>query len=318
MKRSIFSLVALLASVLLFSGCQRDHVSGQLTLVAEGMNHGGKMAVDGYSAAWATGDPVRINDEVVSVSVDGGNATVSSATTFKAPFYGVYPSGIYADNSGANYYTLELPNHYVYAVCGDGRQNLHSPMVAYSESGSTLTFKHLTAAIGVQVVNYYGFTIAVDSIVVSSDSYRLNGSVSLTLNGSDPVVEPATSSDAAERLVKMTFGSTPLQVFAGDSTVVQVPVLPVGAGNKFSVKICVHKVDQPAVAKAIEKTQTVGGALGRSYLAYARLATPGLFIVAANKKVIISQGNLQFNPSQGTHATAEGTASGIWRFAEQQ
>jgi hypothetical protein len=51
MKRNIFSLVALLASVLIFSGCQRDNVSGQLTLVAEGMNHGGKMAVDGYNSA---------------------------------------------------------------------------------------------------------------------------------------------------------------------------------------------------------------------------------------------------------------------------
>jgi hypothetical protein len=250
---------------------------------------------------------VRINDEEVAVSVSVGSATVSSATTFTAPFNGVYPSGIYGSNSGAAY-TLNLPNSYVYAVCGDGSQNLHSPMVAYSESGSTLTFKHLTAAIGVQVVNYYGFTVAVDSIVVTSDSYRLAGAVSLTLNGSDPEVSPVASSDAAERRVKMTFdGGAALQVFAGDSTVVQVPVLPVGAGNKFSVKICVHKVDQSAVAKAIEKTQSVGGSLGRSYLAYARLATPGLFSVAANKKVIISQGNLQYQASTGK-----------WRFATKQ
>ena len=44
----------------------------------------------------------------------------------------------------------------------------------------------------------------------------------------------------------------------------------------------------------------------------------GKFSVAAGVQVRFAQGNLQFNPSQGTHATAEGTASGTWRFAEQQ
>lgn len=44
----------------------------------------------------------------------------------------------------------------------------------------------------------------------------------------------------------------------------------------------------------------------------------GKFSVAAGVQVRFAQGNLQFNPSQGTHATVDGTASGTWRFAEQQ
>ena len=304
MRRSTLLFAALMASIFVFYSCRNENADGQLTLLAEGMNHGGKMLVDGYSTMWASGDQVRINDETVTVSVSDGSATVSSDSKFTAPFFGVYPAGIYGSNSGASY-TLNLPATYSYAVA-DGKQNLASPMVAYADSGSTLMFKHLTAAIGVEVVNYYGFTIAVDSIVVESDSYKLNGAVTVTL-GDDIAVVAAAGSAAADRRVKMTFGDTPLQVFAGDSTVVQVPVLPVGSGNKFTVKICVHKVDQPAVAKAIEKTQSVGGALDRSYLAYARLATPGLFSVAANKKVIISQGNLQYQASTGT-----------WKFATEQ
>lgn len=306
MRRSTLLFAALMASIFVFYSCRNENADGQLTLLAEGMNHGGKMLVDGYSTMWASGDQVRINDETVTVSVSDGSATVSSGSKFTAPFFGVYPAGIYRSNSGASY-TLNLPDTYSYAVA-DGKQNLASPMVAYAESGSTLMFKHLTAAIGVEVVNYYGFTISVDSIVVESDSYKLNGAVTVTL-GDDIAVDTAVGSAAADRRVKMTFGDTPLQVFAGDSTVVQVPVLPVGLGNKFTVKICVHKVDQPAVAKAIEKTQSVGGSLGRSYLAYARLATPGLFSVAANKKVIISQGNLQYIGSAATP---------YWKFAETQ
>ncbi len=40
--------------------------------------------------------------------------------------------------------------------------------------------------------------------------------------------------------------------------------------------------------------------------------------VSPTKSVYFSQGNLQFNAMQGTHATADGEAKGTWRFAEKQ
>ena len=44
-----------------------------------------------------------------------------------------------------------------------------------------------------------------------------------------------------------------------------------------------------------------------------------LFFVSPTKRVIFSKGNLQFNPSLGTHTRADGTtAPGTWRFAESQ
>ena len=44
-----------------------------------------------------------------------------------------------------------------------------------------------------------------------------------------------------------------------------------------------------------------------------------LFFVSETKRVIFSKGNLQFNPSLGTHTRADGTtAPGTWRFAEKQ
>ena len=44
-----------------------------------------------------------------------------------------------------------------------------------------------------------------------------------------------------------------------------------------------------------------------------------LFSVGNGKRVIFSKGNLQFNPTLGTHTRADGTtAPGTWRFAESQ
>ena len=48
-------------------------------------------------------------------------------------------------------------------------------------------------------------------------------------------------------------------------------------------------------------------------------ALPGVFSVSNTKKVVFSQGNLQFNAALGTHQRAGGTtANGTWRFAENQ
>ncbi len=42
------------------------------------------------------------------------------------------------------------------------------------------------------------------------------------------------------------------------------------------------------------------------------------FNVTDKKKICFSQGNLQFNAVEGTHVTADGSAAGTWRFAENQ
>ena len=48
-------------------------------------------------------------------------------------------------------------------------------------------------------------------------------------------------------------------------------------------------------------------------------ALPGGFTINANgDKIQFSKGNLQYNAMLGTHATADGTAQGTWRFAENQ
>lgn len=298
-------------AVFALTGCQKERVNGNLELIAEGMNGNTKLAINGLQSYWVNGESVNINGTEYNITVnasENGKAYVNSGNEVESSCYGVYPASIIGNsNINGQNYTLTLPASYIYATTtfdGNTVQNLASPMVAYATSGATrLYFKHVTAAVGVQVVNYYGFTIQVDSIVVSSDNYKLNGSVTVdmsTINNEDFSVAAQSGSTNAEKRVKMVFGdSDKLQIFAGDSAVVQVPVLPVGTGNHFTVKICVHKVDQPAVAKTMEKTQNNGGTLVRAKIGYARFTTPGLFSVSDSKKVVISQGNLMYNMENG-------------------
>lgn len=312
MKTRYILTVAL--AVVAFTGCQKEKVdSDRLQLIAEGMgSSGAKLAVNNEKSYWVADENVRINDvegKVVVNPNEDGSAYVNKSDVVSAPYCGVYPASIYSSNSTTTY-TLNLPDSYQYATTtfnGKTMQNLASPMVAYSTTGNRLYFKHVTAAIGVQVVNYYGFTVEVDSVVVESNSYKLHGAVTLTM-AETPTVVATTTETTAERRVKMDFsGSAKLRICAGDSAVVQVPVLPVGAGNKFTVKAYVHKKDQASVIASFEKTQATGGALGRAKMGYARFTTPGLFSISASKKVIISQGNLMYQASTGT-----------WKFSETQ
>ena len=317
--KKIYLLVLVTLAI---AGCQKDSAisSDKLYLSVEGMRGGEKLAVEGAVSYWASGDRVRINEEVLTVSIDesaGTAVATSSGTGFSSPYRGVYPSSIYSGNSDKEHYTLNLPANYTYATTthyGRTLQNLQAPMVAYTNEGTNLKFKHVTGAVAVQVVNYYGFTIEVDSIVVTStvsedNAYNLCGMTAVTLSNGDPVVNANRVGVDSTKSVKMKFNGTDhLQIFAGDSAVVQIPVLPVGDGNKFNVLVGVHKVDQSAVKKNFVRTQTTGGAMPRAKMGYARFTTGGLFTInSSGKKVIISQGNLQYQASTGT-----------WQFAKEQ
>lgn len=295
------------------TACEKDSQpsDGNLHLVVEGMG-GSKMAISGNHSYWVTDDKVNINGSEYTLSVSGSASDAVVDVPAAENYYGGYPSDICAVDADLGTCTLAVPAEYTYETVSYNSgtyQHLQSPLVGYAASGADrMIFKHVTAAIGVQVVNYYGFTIEVDSIVVVSDSYKLNGSVAVDLSGSDPTVSATAAVNDAEKKVKMLGGSS-LRIFAGDSTVVQIPVLPVGSGNHFTVRTYVHKVDQTAVVKTLEKTQTTGGALARAKIGYARMATPGLFSVSASKKVVISQGNLQYIGSAATP---------YWKFSETQ
>ena len=64
---------------------------------------------------------------------------------------------------------------------------------------------------------------------------------------------------------------------------------------------------------------STGETLTATFKPYPEGSIHALFSVGKGKRVIFSKGNLQFNPTLGTHTRADGTiAPGTWRFAEKQ
>lgn len=280
-----------------------------MQLVAEGFG-GSKAAVDGLYSYWIDGETVRINGVNKTVIYDGTSARITNVN-LAGIYRALYPDTL---NSTATLtddeVDVNIPHSYTYRE-NDGLQRLGVPMAAYGTSSNRLLFQHLTAALTVEIKNTYGFTIEVDSVVVASNQYQLSGDKTVTLTASIDV-EPNDSgvADRDKRVAVYFNGGTSLQILAGETRRVQVPVLPVGDDNRFSIKVGVHKVDDANVKKTFDKTQGDGQAsytLARRQMGFAEVAFGGVFTVEAGKQVIISQGNLQYVPS-----------TGVWSFHSHQ
>ena len=317
MKKSIRQAALLLAALTLCA-CQKEN-GDRLLLEAEGMHGNAKVAVNGAVSHWASGDQVRINGQTFTVDInESGQASVSlGGLTLSAPFCGVYPASIYSSN-GDNSYTLNLPDTYTYATCQDGasaiRQNLPSPMLAYTanNNGDRLFFRHVTGAITVEITNNFGFNVYVTNVTVASDRYQLCGSrtVNITTFSGENGITPVESEN--NRQVQMTFSTSPLDnshldIALGATGRVQIPVLPVGNGNHFTISVTVQDANNPDKNYTFTKTQSTGGSLLRAQLGYAPAKFGGVFSVASNKVVRFAPGNLQYQASTGT-----------WRFALNQ
>ena len=303
-------------AVMTFAACQKEN-SNVLIIEAEGMHNGTKMAIDGNHTYWAAGDEVRISgadhlgtNYYIDLSVDGqATVNVSENTTLRTPLYGVYPAANYISHSGT-VYTVDVPMSYDYAIV-DGRQNLQSPMVAYAASGNKLEFKHLTAAVTVEITNHYGFAVKVTNIDVVSDNYDLFGEVAVDL--ASPI-SVAPVDNTGSNFVFMDFSTTPLKIDQGATAQVQIPVLPVGDDNHFTISVTVQKDGDANITKTYTKTQAGSQAhyaLGRAEIGYAPMTVGFTFNIGSTQKAIISQGNLQA-------VTTDSWSSWTWRFAANQ
>ena len=310
-KISIYFIAVML---LLVAGCRKDSTIDGMLIVSESMRGDSKAMVDDLSLNWVAGESIRINSEDMNIVVNGENQAYIENVPASSVYRALYPATL---NSSASLdddnVTVTIPDTYTYNV-NDGKQVLEVPMAARSTDGSRLYFKHLTAAITVEITNYYGFAVLVDSVVVTSSdagtAYQISGVTSINLADANMGITTNSNPTAAQKKVKMIFGDGvhAMKIDQGATKKVQVPVLPVGNGNKFSISVTVHKDGDAAVTKTFTKTQGTGGAMGRAKMAYADHTVGFLFSIGNNKKVIISQGNLQYQAS----------STGTWRFAEHQ
>ncbi len=316
-------LWAIAMAVMTLAACQKEN-SDVLILEAESMHNGTKMAVDGNSSYWANGDWVRIysvdnnadygTSRVINLDVSGqATLDVSDIPSLRTPIIGLYPSSIH-NGRGNNFLYVAFPATYAYGITDVNsveKQNLQAPMVAYTESGNRMRFKHLTGAVTVEITNDFGIDVKVTDITVSSNLYQLNGDryVNFTDITSDPLwVDTVQSDNPDERQVQMTFDGPELIILSGQTKQVQVPVLPVGKRNKFTVSVTVQNKDDAEMEYTFTKEQASKNALLRAQIGYAPAKFGGKFATGTpGQYVRFAPGNLQYQASTQT-----------WRFAKHQ
>lgn len=318
--KSARRILVMSLAVMAFVACQKEDGvdrDGYLKLTVEGMNGGNKMAIDGVNSYWADGDVVNINGQECPVVFGDGGGAYTEASDFDdaAAFYGVYPASIYASNVG-NSYTLTLPAEYTYATTEHNgtKQNLQSPMVAYALPTATeLQFKHLTAAITVEVKNDFGIDVRVTNVTISSNKYKLHGSVTVDVTSDLSSIVAVESATASDRQVEMNFTGTPCVIASGATKQVQLPILPVGDDNRFTISVTVQNVDDAAMEYTFTKTQgdsQAAYALGRAKMGFAPAKFGGTYVInAAGDEIRFAPGNLQYIGSAATP---------YWKFATHQ
>ncbi len=260
-------IIALLAAGLAFGACQPDlpaDLADGLVLHIEGAAApGAKPAVSGINTSWLGGDIVSINGAERTVSVSGSAARLAGVT---APRSGEHhfafspaalcpqpdPNIAYADTdfwwehhlADGSAFRFSYPREYQYDAHG-GQQKLASPMVAVAaHDASSLTFRHLAAALQVEIENpMYNTPISVDSVVVESASACLNGSAAFSIDPSSfepSITAPAAASPSyAQRSVRLSLRGlsvgTPIR--AGRSLAVQIPLPPLPSNTTLSVRV---------------------------------------------------------------------------------
>ncbi len=265
----------MLCILLLAAACHRDEGAVTLNISVESMSGGGKMTLNENVSSWDTGDSVWVNGTAYAVSTDGGSTSVTVPYSDNG-YRTVFPARI-AHNGGSE---IVLPAEYHYRTNANG-QLLDMPLVAASEN-STLLFKHITGALMVKLRNDNGYSLSMDSIIVTSDQYALSGT-------RDTASARTPQHGAGNELsVSLCFDRQELTLGSGDSAYVMIPVAAVDTNNHFTITVRSHHEGTRYTAK---KKQSHGGSLCSNTLAYATMALDGtqrvspLFVQAQNQYI---------------------------------
>lgn len=319
-KYSLMTIMALLGGVLAVGSCQKENNTegipeGAVLLTAEGFGgmEGDKTSVSAESVVWENGDRVSLNGAEYTVTVSGDKAYVTGFNIPEVQFQGIYPAGL-----GAGTQTVTVPSQYE-SHYSNGRQVLHLPMLAMAGArADAIRFRHATAAVRVLVKNSLDVDVVVTGVRVSSAEGQLCGTRGVTLGvGTLAVAAQSGTIAEADKQVSVVLTDSPVLAHDGSDIIeVQVPILPVAAGN-MTITVYAHMAGAALGARNFTFTHTAShAALGRNVMMTARVNlstdgghttedTKGRFSVGENRWVVFAQGNLQYNAGTSTFRFAQ-------------
>jgi len=315
--------------MLMLAGCKKDNPTGipegALLLTTEGFvgPGGAKTSVSYTSVQWDNGDKVNLNGTNYTVTVDDAR-TQAYVEDFTKPgsgvYYGYCPDDLTVGTPNKDTTTVTVPSHYECRYIG-GRQVINLPLIGKANyNDDVIRFRHVTAAVKLDIKNATGVPVVLDSVVVSSATQQLSGSCGVTISvGGLTVDAPQAAGSAADKRVKVTFTDSP-EIATNAIKDVQIPILPISkrTDNDFTITIYTHANITGAApgSRYIFSRAGTNDALARNEMMTAKIAlsdsgsthATGLITVdSLDHKVFFSQANLKYLAS-----TME------WRFHDYQ
>ncbi len=251
MKKIFFAFSLIIAVVM--TACTPETLNERLGIPEDAIllsserfsGHGTKTSVSDLSVKWVDGDTVYLNGGEYSVTVDNsGNAYVDASDEIKNNevygYYGVFGTPTW--NKDSKQLVVGVPS--VYTSSYDGtRQKIALPMVAYKPGAANkIDFKHVTAAINVQIMDSLGEDLYVDKVVVSSENYQICCPTGITLDLEDNNLgNLLVSTTSGNRRVTVNLPGNTFPVTNGSSNkVIQVPIRPIGTGDHLTIEVYCH------------------------------------------------------------------------------
>ena len=208
---------------------------GDATIVKAGFEQTKtQLQSDGKKVYWESGDAIAINgeaSEALSISSPAAEAEFSFSATLADEKNAVYPSSIWV-SEGTVCLSAEQPAG---TNMSFGQNAL--PMVAYTASGNSLTFKHVSAVIKVQLKA--GATTDPISYVEFAGNNGEQVSGNFSVDYSTGVLTPSPAFDAVDQKITVSVGKT----LSSDASSVYIAVPPQNYTKGFTIKV----VDQAGV-----------------------------------------------------------------------
>lgn len=334
MKHSILSTSIVLC--LLTSACQKEFEEtqssiqgGKLFLYTESFapDDMRKISVNDTLVQWDGGENVYLNGSSYSVIIENNKAYIKANELLNTPIiYGYCPASILHNEGNTTNPTITIPSKYESSFNGD-KQSIDLPMTAYrTETGNSLQFKHLTAAVKIQVWNATSKKIFIDSVSVHTAHYRINGRITINLENDSLITWDNADVPEGNRKVQVSF-PIPVPIESGSNTTyIQVPILPIGEDD-MTIFIYSHSSDIEGVPinnlTHIFSHTTSNPILGRNILMSAKIkidpssthvTSRGTFSVSDTKSIYFSKGNLFCHKYVDTWSSS--TCN--WSFFENQ